>query len=374
MKYREKLNTRESLPTILKSKASIEKIQYIQEILSALSSIICIINESNQVVFSNDILIERFGLDIEKNILGKRPGEFLSCENVVTHKKACGTSEKCEYCGAFNAIEAAWKTNEKIVHECKITSIKDNHKFQLDLEITVTPMFYEEQYMIVSIADISEKKHKELLERIFFHDILNIAGSLSGIIQLYPKFNTDEKQEYLSVMNSLTDQIIDEIKAQRQMILAEMGDLSIELREIVIEEFIDEIANKIRFHQVSINKNISVKNHTTSKSLLTDETLLSRILINMIKNALEAINENEVITFLADETSDFFRFSVHNKTFIPVATQLQIFKRSFSTKGKSRGLGTYSMKLLGEKFLEGKVGFTSTKNDGTTFYIDIPKK
>jgi signal transduction histidine kinase len=52
--------------------------------------------------------------------------------------------------------------------------------------------------------------------------------------------------------------------------------------------------------------------------------------------------------------------------------QLQIFKRSYSTKGSGRGLGTYSIKLLGEKFLKGKVWFESEIEKGTTFYFEIP--
>lgn len=38
---------------------------------------------------------------------------------------------------------------------------------------------------------------------------------------------------------------------------------------------------------------------------------------------------------------------------MPRTSQLQIFQRSFSTKGKGRGLGTYSIKLLTERYLKG---------------------
>jgi sensor histidine kinase regulating citrate/malate metabolism len=62
---------------------------------------------------------------------------------------------------------------------------------------------------------------------------------------------------------------------------------------------------------------------------------------------------------------------VHNQGFIPKDVQLQIFQRSFSTKGEGRGIGTYSMKLLGEKYLKGKVRFESLDKNGTTFYIEI---
>jgi sensor histidine kinase regulating citrate/malate metabolism len=53
---------------------------------------------------------------------------------------------------------------------------------------------------------------------------------------------------------------------------------------------------------------------------------------------------------------------------------MQIFQRSFSTKGTGRGIGTYSVKLLTEKYLQGEVSFISTKEFGTTFYITIPKE
>jgi len=58
---------------------------------------------------------------------------------------------------------------------------------------------------------------------------------------------------------------------------------------------------------------------------------------------------------------------------MPKEIQLQLFKRSFSTKGIGRGIGTYSMKLFGEKYLKGRVGFESTEENGTTFFIEIPQ-
>ena len=48
-----------------------------------------------------------------------------------------------------------------------------------------------------------------------------------------------------------------------------------------------------------------------------------------------------------------------------------MFQRSFSTKGAGRGLGTYSIKLLGEKYLNGKVGFISEQGRGTIFSVEL---
>jgi sensor histidine kinase regulating citrate/malate metabolism len=54
------------------------------------------------------------------------------------------------------------------------------------------------------------------------------------------------------------------------------------------------------------------------------------------------------------------------------STQLQVFQRSFSTKARGRGLGTYSMKLFGEGCLGGSVWFTTSEAAGTTFSISLP--
>ncbi len=123
MDGKDRLQKHEPLEAILNSKASLQRIEYISEILSALSSIICIINKQNQIVFTNDSILENYGIDLEKSILGKRPGEFLGCENSVNFTGGCGTTETCEYCGSFNAIDMAWREKRKITRECKITSI-----------------------------------------------------------------------------------------------------------------------------------------------------------------------------------------------------------------------------------------------------------
>ncbi|MCP4426270.1 MAG: ATP-binding protein, partial [Chloroflexi bacterium] len=53
--------------------------------------------------------------------------------------------------------------------------------------------------------------------------------------------------------------------------------------------------------------------------------------------------------------------------YMPRDVQLQVFQRSFSTKGSGRGLGTYSMKLLSERYLDGRVSFQSSLAEGTIF-------
>ena len=363
---------REPFEEILKSNVEIAGIQYIKDILSSLSSVICILNDRNEVVFSNDAMLEKYNIDLEEHVLGVRPGDIFNCVNAKSETGGCGTTEKCEYCGAKTAFDQAWKRSEKVVRECRITSQKDNETLQLDLQVTATPILFEKKYLIVSIEDITERKRKALLERIFFHDVLNIAGGLSGILELLPELSDDKKAKFLEIASSLTQQIIDEIQGQQQMMKAELGELQPHFVPLKIDRLLSKLTDQVRFHVVAQEKQTEVVNEAVDKEIITDRTLLTRVLVNMIKNAMEAIPSGHRIVLKAKDYGDYVRFSVFNNTYMERDVQMQIFQRSYSTKGQNRGVGTYSMKLLGERYLQGAVGFTSTEKQGTVFYIDLP--
>jgi signal transduction histidine kinase len=106
----------------------------------------------------------------------------------------------------------------------------------------------------------------------------------------------------------------------------------------------------------------------------SDPSILRRVLRNMLMNALEASHPDETIEVGCRDHGDEVEFWVHNPGVMPEPVRLQIFQRSFSTKGAGRGLGTYSIKLLSERYLKGAVTFHSTKQEGTRFFARYPKR
>ena len=63
---------------------------------------------------------------------------------------------------------------------------------------------------------------------------------------------------------------------------------------------------------------------------------------------------------------------VQNGGAMPMAVQLQVFQRGYSTKGLGRGFGVYLMRLIAERFLDGTVSFRSNPQEGTTFVLSLP--
>lgn len=343
--------------------------EIIAQFANSVSQMILILNSERQIVFANNQFIELLRIKDYNYIIGFRPGEAVNCVNANDSEGGCGTSEFCRTCGATKAILESILGNSS-VQECRILTTSNT---ALDLRITATPITIDkQQFTIFAIKDISNEKRRKNLERVFFHDILNSTGGIAGLSEiLLETENLEEIKNISKILNQAAESVIDEIQWQRQLNWAELGELKLSVVQFDSIDFLNELIHTHAIHQLTNKKKVDINPECINSEVLTDKVLLRRILFNMIKNALEASPSHSEVILSCSPNHNKTRFSVYNPGFIPRDIQHQIFQRSFSTKGEGRGIGTYSMKLLGEKYLKGKVGFESTENKGTTFYIEI---
>jgi signal transduction histidine kinase len=228
---------------------------------------------------------------------------------------------------------------------------------------------------VVSLRDISAEKRREVLERIFFHDVANTALGIMAVAELMGRQHPEAKSdtEYREDLRRLSRQIMEEIVAQRQLLEAERGDLVSNPEEVVVADVLDEVVSFYRHHPLTGGRRLRVE-RVPSGQIVTDAALLRRVLGNLVKNALEATPEGGTVTLGAEERGDEVACWVHNSAAIPEEVQQQLFHRSFSTRGGTgRGVGLHSVKLLTERYLGGRVTFTSTERGGTTFTVTLPQ-
>ena len=364
---------RSSLYEVLQSNLTLDKITYLNDIFSSLSFIFCILNENRQIVYTNDVLMKTLEVENIEEVLGQRFGEAIHCRFSFEEKGGCGTSEHCRYCGAVNAMLQCQTSGLKTTKECRIRRIVKGAENFLDVEVTATPFVHENSnYTIFSLIDITDRKRRAIIEKIFFHDIMNVASGLQGFFEIFDSVDETEQQEFIQMGASLCQQIIDEIGTQRLLAQAENQELTVNTRPIDSLQFIQQIANDLKFLSVTKGKNIVIDSNSVDICFESDPVLLRRILNNMVKNALEASTDDQTVTLSVSKIDNGVKFSVHNVKFIPRDIEMQVFMRSFSTKGTQRGLGTYSMKILGEQHLRGTVDFTTSEASGTTFFITLP--
>jgi len=127
--------------------------------------------------------------------------------------------------------------------------------------------------------------------------------------------------------------LIEEIQAQRQLAAAEKEELATHPSAFGTDEILEEITELYMGHEVTRGRHIRIDDDAYEGTLITDRALLRRVIGNMTKNALEASKPGETVTLGCEADERGAAFWVHNPGFIPPEIQLQIFQRSFSTKG-----------------------------------------
>jgi signal transduction histidine kinase len=166
--------------------------------------------------------------------------------------------------------------------------------------------------------------------------------------------------------------LVSEIRSQRELLAAENNELSVRPSAIHSRLFLDAVASTYRNTPLGRERKIILAPGLCETAFYGDEQLLGRVIGNLVKNALEASPEGGTVTLGCAVKGKEISFWCNNAGVIPRETQLQIFHRSFSTKEPGRGIGTYSVKLLTERYLKGRVAFASCAGEGTTFTVTYP--
>ena len=270
-------------------------------------------------------------------------------------------------CGAVNAIMKSQKEQIGVEAECRITT---DSGASLDFKVWASPHTIDNNsFTIFSIVDIQDEKRRAILEQTFLHDAANLLTAISAQSTLLGLSLSDPEEcnRSLEALQTASRELINEIQCYQKLQKAEDGSL-----QLCHIQKLDSLAVLHSLTRLYPDPPIQCSPTSESFSLHSDKTLLFRILFNMLKNAREASEADEVITLSCRKENDRGVFIVHNQGYIPRDVQLQVFQRSFSTKGTGRGLGTYIMRLFGEKYLGGNVGFNTSEEHGTSFYITLP--
>ncbi len=341
--------------------------------LDAMPSIVLVLNAERQIVVANRQAYAALGVTAE-DAIGKRPGELIRCANAAISPAGCGTSARCRVCGAVNAILGSTASGHQLINECRI--MLDDTCTALDLEATATPFTVAGRtFTILSLRDISAQKRGEFLERLFFHDILNTAGNINGLVRIMSEEGCSEAD--LRTLERSSNQLLEELRTHRDLISAERGSLVVNPCEVDLADLLVEVRDAYQGHEVARGRTIRF-GEVVPVRITTDPVLLRRTVGNLVKNAIEASPQGESVTLtLATQAVDATAgeeavIGIHNPGVMPLDVQQQIFQRSFSTKGRGRGLGSYGARLFIERYLGGTIDFTGRSGQGTTVRVHLP--
>lgn len=306
-------------------------------------------------------------------LIGLLPGEALGCTRAAQSIEGCTRDPGCTACGANRTLARGLAEGEARGEWQVSLSINDCVETrEFEVHVRRLACMFPEPLWVASLRDVGEERRKEALQRLFFHDVLNVTGGIRGLAQLIPEMGETDRAECLSLLDRLSMQLTDMIGSHRDLLWAEKGDLQALPDPVDLRGWMEDLVGLYAHHPVAEGRIIALDAPAVDPPLVTDGRILSRVVGNLLKNALEASAKGDIVTLKASADLGRCLISVHNPGVIAPDDLPQLFQRSFSTKSPGRGLGTYSARLLTERCLAGAVSVRSGESAGTVFTVDIP--
>lgn len=205
------------------------------------------------------------------------------------------------------------------------------------------------------------------------HEIRNPLTTIKGFIQLVkPYLKEIEKEEYADIS-------LDEIERTDRILyqfLNAAKPQKYETKIVCLNKLIKEMAllyeGEANLHSISIEVKLAQEN----PCILMDEYQLKQVLVNMMKNAFEAIRSsnrlqgrihlsteihgNDAVMTIADNGCGMSQESVS-----------ALFTPFFTTKPAGTGLGLIICKNIISEY-GGSIQINSSPGEGTTFQIGLP--
>jgi len=216
--------------------------------------------------------------------------------------------------------QSAWKKMaQQIAHEIKNP---------------LTPMRLSVQYFEKTTLNNDEKLNKKVKE--FTSTMLQQIDAMSAVASAFSNFA------------SLTKQITEKFQLEKEV------------------EKITDLYKKDGVYFKPIEQDCYVN---------IDKTHLTRVLNNLIQNAIQSIpqkKENQIILKINSNGKFWCIEIIDNGSGIKEEIGNKIFEPNFTTKNSGMGLGLAMVKNIVRDF-EGEISFITKLGIGTTFFVKIPK-
>jgi PAS domain S-box-containing protein len=286
-----------------------------------------------------------------------------------------------------NALDQYYNNNDDKCADVSIeTSIKDETKY-LNLNFTRNKNDDGKDNYIIVINDLTdarrleeESKRKEKLSAMgelasgVAHEIRNPINAIGMIAQRLDKEFKVEKdsEEYHSITNLLRSEVTRINKIISQF-LSYAKPLDIQTKKVNAKEFFDDIY-RLFSEQAKLKKVEFKKLSDQSIEITIDPELIKQSLMNLVQNAIDAVDKGGKIEINYFKKANNLIIEINdNGKGIPEKIKNKIFDLYYTTKPEGTGLGlSIVQKIIAEH--EGTIEVLSEVNKYTKFKITIPQK
>ena len=207
--------------------------------------------------------------------------------------------------------------------------------------------------------------------------LATVLSSLS-LVEKYSTLQDEEKRlkhigRIKSSVRNLTDILNDFLSLNK----LEEGKVMLNIESFNLHELIENLMQELQGITKKQQKIILSCSNSVNCLVKLDKTLIRNIIINLVSNAIKFSPEKSNISINANLSERELTLSVADQGIgIPEADQKHLFERFFrsSNAGEIQGTGLgLSIVAHYVSLLKGSIKFESKENEGTTFFINLPR-
>lgn len=293
------------------------------------------------------------------------------------------------------------KTYNEVVKGKKKTEVEFRLKPSGESQrwITSNPFLIEKEpnrRVIVGFAeDISKRKNKEdnlqkfaakkdSIMEILAHDLAGPLNNIKGIASLLAAelkgIDHPNLDKLVGMIEKTSERSIRLIREFVKQEFIQSENSSLIKRRVDIVEKMKEVVDQYQSSASDISKTFHFNVSNEPMFVKIDEYKFTQVINNLISNAIKFTKDNGEITLQLEEKKDSVLISVaDNGIGIPEKYHDKLFDKFTKARREglrgepSVGLGMSIIKTIVE-WHDGKIWFDSKENEGTTFYIELPKE
>jgi signal transduction histidine kinase len=220
---------------------------------------------------------------------------------------------------------------------------------------------------------------REAIMRIVSHDLKNLIGSISSVVELMKFESIDEKSfSYLNIIEQSTEKALQLLKDLLDVNLIESQDYSLNLEKTCIPLLMENY--KHAFYSAALKKNIrfSVRYDEEDIFIEADQERFWQLISNLIFNAIKFTKANGKVEVQIKREEDKCLIDISD-TGVGISPEMIPFIFDKFTKAKRKGTDgeiTYGLGLSIVKRLtelhKGEIQVESTLDQGTVFRLKFP--
>lgn len=202
------------------------------------------------------------------------------------------------------------------------------------------------------------------------HDIGNPLAGMGNLVEILKDedYSVEVKMEVLDLMSKeiddLNNLIINYLDFSRE------SKFNKEYMDIM--DILDDAKKLLKYEMAKKRIKLRINKVETLPKISIDRRAMKQVVINIIKNSIEAVDEGGFIDIFIDTMEGYMRISIKDNGYGIDESELEnIFNPFYTTKKNGTGLGLSTVYKTIKKH-NGKIKINSELGNGTEFIILLP--